>query len=479
MTRDYLSEFGVVDIAQLVKTGAADPTELVELALQRIAKLDSMIGAVVALDPDRARADAAAVSRDLPLAGVPILIKDTNLDVRGFATRHGSRFYQDANICAEDSEFVRRLRAAGMIVLGKSKTPEFAGDFATEPRAAGPTHNPWDLARTPGGSSGGSAAAVASRMVPAAHGTDCGGSIRVPAACCGVVGLKPTRGRTPAGPAAGERVAGLNAESMITHTVRDIAALLSVLSALEQGAPYQTRPPIADWLQIQSRAARRLTIGVTRIRPDGTPVHPTIVSAVDRIQALLGNLGHRFVPFEWPDIAGAGSAAEVFWQGEIAELIEARKVMLGREPSDDEIEPLSRHAWTATRRRSALDYLAAKSIQNRVTRRMAAAFEPIDVLLLPVTADLPPLIGAFTDYSDTFSYEKWAKAAYGFAPFTEIFNLTGQPALSIPALLSAEHLPIGVQLVAGFGEDELLLSVAQTLEDIIRWPDWRPAVAGE
>lgn len=474
MSHHPYDELGVIEIAALVRAGAADPVDVTARALERIAVLDRDLGAVVEVDPERALAQAANVRRDLPLAGVPILIKDVNLDVAGFSTRFGSRFFEAARIATTDSEFVRRLRAAGMIILGKSKTPEFAGDFVTEPTALGPARNPWNVARATGGSSGGAAAAVASFMVPVAHGTDCGGSIRVPAACCGVVGLKPTRGRTPSGPGAGERVAGLNTEGVLTRSIRDTAALLEAVAGPEAGAPYQTLPPVGGWMSALSPRAERLKIGVVTCRMDGTDVDPEITRAVEHAVTILGDLGHTIVPFHWPDVAEASDAAAVFWHGEIAEAIEARCQVLGREPDEQEIEPLSRYAWDATRRRSALDYIDAKAAMNRVTRRFVSAFEPIDVLLLPTTGEMAPLIGGFGRCPAGFDYAEWANAAYRFGAFTEIFNMTGQPAISIPAMLSTDNLPIGIQLVAQFGEDALLLSLAQSLENEIRWLDWRP-----
>lgn len=465
-----------VGLAALVRSSEIDPVDLVERALERIAALDPALGAVVALDPDGARQAAASVPRDLPLAGVPILIKDTNVDVEGYATRHGSRFYAEAPVAKVDSELVRRLRAAGTIILGKTKTPEFAGDFVTEPRWLGPARNPWDPTRTPGGSSGGAAAAVAARMVPVAHGTDCGGSIRVPAACCGLVGLKPTRGRTPSGPEAGERVSGLNSDFVLTRTVRDTAALLDVLAGPDPGAPYLAPDPGIFWSACLTAPLRRLRIGVTMLRPDGTPSDPEIAEAVDALAAWLAGEGHAIEPFVWPDLAEAADAAAMFWQMEIGELVEQRVRALGRPPREDEIEVLSRISWEGSRRASAFDYMAARAAQNRVSRRVAAAMAPFDLLLTPTNASLPPPIGGLVAPGG-WDYDYWIREAYRFAPFTELFNLTGQPAISLPAAVSPAGLPIGVQLVGRFGDDATLLRLAQDLEDATGWPHRRPALA--
>ncbi|HLY58588.1 MAG TPA: amidase [Stellaceae bacterium] len=464
MTEEEYAAADATALVALVNRGEAAPWIPTGHALARIAALDPTLGAVVALDGEGALAAARAVDRSLPLAGVPVLVKDTNVDVAGFATRHGSRFYADAPAATGDSELVRRLRAAGAVIVGRSKTPEFASDFVTEPVFGGPTRNPWNRDRAAGGSSGGSAAAVAARMVPAAHGTDCGGSIRVPAAACGLVGLKPTRGRIPQGPDVGERVSGMNVEGVLTRTVRDTALFLDMLAGPDPGAPYQAPHHAGSWRDALVAPSRRLTIGLTTTPPFGGAVAAPIAQATHRVAVALEAQGHAAVPWDWPDLTGFGEAAAVFWQGEIAELIEARIRALGREPGPDEIEPVCRRAWDETRSRSALDFLAAKSVQNRVSRAMSAAFAEIDVLLLPTTADFPPPIGAFVG----LDYDAWCEAAYAYAPFTEIFNFTGQPAISLPVGLSEDGLPIGVQLAARFGEEALLLRLAPGFEEAKR-----------
>lgn len=468
MTEDEYVSHDATALAALVQGGKAEPADLAAIALARIARLDPEIGAVVAVDPEGALAAAHAVDRTLRLAGVPVLVKDTNVDVAGFATRHGSRFYADAPVATRDSELVRRLRAAGAIILGRTKTPEFASDFVTEPAFGGPARNPWKLDRASGGSSGGSAAAVAARMAPAAHGTDCGGSIRIPAAACGLVGLKATRGRIPQGPDVGERVSGLNVEGVLTRTVRDTALFLDVLAGSDPGAPYQAPSHEGRWRDIKE--VRHLRVGVVTAPPLGGTTAAAIVAAVEATADALAAAGHTIVPWTWPDLAGAAEAATVFWQGEIGELVEARIHTLGREPRADELELVCRRAWQETRARGVLDFLAAKAEQNRISRAVAAAFADIDALLLPATSDFPPPVGLFA----TLDYDSWCKAAYGYAPFSEIFNMTGQPAISLPVAVSDDGLPIGVQLAGRFGEDALLLSLAQTLEAECGWDQRSP-----
>jgi len=476
MLPDDYATLDATSLAERVRRREIEPTALVEHALARIADVDAEVGAVVSVDPEAARRDARRLSLDTPFAGVPILIKDTSVDVAGVPTRHGSKFYADAPAALADSEFVRRVRLAGCIIIGKSKTPEYAGDFSTEPRWLGPARNPWDLVRTTGGSSGGAAAAIASGTVPVAHGSDCGGSIRVPAACCGLVGLKPTRGRMPEGPDVGERVSGLNVEGVLTRSVRDTARLLEVLAGPDPGAPYQAAPLDGPGTAPFEGSPRRYRIGVATVRPRGDRIDAEVEAQVEEVARLFSGWGDQVIPFHWPDINAAGGAAAVFWHAEIAVLVEQRIAALGREPREDELEPLSHHAWMGTRRRSALDYLAAKATQNEVSRRMAAAFSDIDALLLPTTAAPPPPLGAFNGVG-VFDYDAWGRAAYDFAPFTEIFNLTGQPAITLPVGMTRNGLPIGIQLAAPFGEDGLLLELGQRLEGHYRWTMRRAPVA--
>ena len=464
MTPTEYGAYDAVGLAALVRAGEVTPLELVDCALRQIEALDGDIGAIVHLDEQAARAAAKNVDPAAPLTGVPFLIKDTNIDVAGMPTRHGSLFYRDRPAASADSELVRRWRAAGLIILGKSKTPEFAGDFVTEPSSLGPARNPHDLAMATGGSSGGAAAAVAACYVPAAHGTDCGGSIRIPAAVCGVIGLKPTRGRVPVGPDVGELVSGLDCEYVLTRTVRDTAAFLDISAAPDLGAPYQAPAFAGSWLSASTVKGRRQRIGVTTLRPDGSPVDSEIAAATLRIAAFLEGEGHEVEAFVWPDLSDAGSAAEVFWQLDIAAHIERRCAELGRLPKPEELEPLSWAAWEQTKARSALDYYQAKLRQNRVSRAMATAMGSMDAILLPTTAAMPPRIGGF-HAGKSFDYAGWSSKAYAFAPFTEIFNLTGQPAISLPvAELNTKRLPIGMQIAGRFGDEAGLLALSAELE---------------
>jgi amidase len=469
MTPEEYASYDSLGLAKLVQQKEIHPRELVTLALGQIDALDPKIGAIVDLDREAAYKQAEQVRLDAPLAGVPFLIKDTNIDAAGFATRHASKYFADASPATEDSEIVKRWRAAGLIIIGKTKTPEYAAEFTCEPRWQGPTRNPWNTDHSTGGSSGGAGAAVAAGMVSAAHGTDCGGSIRVPAAACGLVGLKPTRGRNPVGPGAGELVCGLDVEHVLVRSVRDTAAFLDTSSAWDNGAPYQAPVGPASFLASLSAQVEPMRIGLITTRPDGREAVPEIAAATKRTAETLASIGHTIVAFEWPDLDGADEAAALFWHIELAWMIETRKQIIGRDPAPDELEPVS---WVALRRArslTALDYMRARASQNQVSRAMAAKFAEMDALLLPTTATLPPLIGQHPgphgqEIDGYYDHNAWLNAGYDYCPFTEIFNLTGQPALSMPAGLSTSGLPIGIQLATRFGDEASLLGLAHQLE---------------
>ncbi|NWL80124.1 amidase [Pseudomonas taiwanensis] len=462
MTRDEYKNFDAVSLVQLVKAGEVTALELVDLAINEIEIQDHELGAVVSIDVEGARR-AATSHEQSSLAGLPMLIKDTNIDVEGFATRHGSRLYKDAVAAKADSELVTRLRNAGAIILGKAKTPEFAGDFVTEPEYFGPCRNPRNPKYASGGSSGGSACAVGAGMVPVAHGTDCGGSIRVPASVCGVVGLKPSRGRNPVGPHVGEFVGGLDSEHVLTRTVRDTALLLDVLAGYESGAPYAAPAAPSSWLESLNKASPSLNIAFSCSRPDGSDIDESIRNAVLRVVDFLGSEGHKLRDFNWPDLTGAGDAAAVFWQLEIEALMAHQAATLGRPVGEGDVEWITYEMYKQSCRRSALDVHHARAVQNRVSRRIAASFTEIDVLITPTVALAPPLIGGFTASGEK-QLEVWYENAYAFSPFTEVFNLTGQPAISVPVGVMGNGLPIGLQIVGRFGDEETILRLASEIE---------------
>jgi len=471
--QEYI-EFDAVGLADLVHRREITPQELAEAAIECIETLNGRLNAVVERDFDAARSAARAVAPTAPLAGVPFLAKDMNIDVAGLHLTSSCRWLADLPRATEDSPLAARWRRAGLCILGRTNTPEFAGDFVTEPTWRGPTLNPWDLTRSPGGSSGGAAAAVASGMVPIAHGTDSGGSIRVPAAACGLVGFKPSRGSVPVGPHHDELAGGLDCEHVLTRSVRDSALMLDVTGGAEAVSRYVSRRPVAPFAEAPSTPVPPLRIGVAMRSAAGLAPVAEIGAAVEAAAASLARAGHRISEFRYPDSANIGEPAAIVWMSAIAEEIDFYRRTVGREPRRDELEALTWASVALGKRCTAVDYVRARRALTLATREMALAFEAIDVLLLPTTAHLPPRTGQIDGRTEAFELERWNEESYGYAPYTEIFNVTGQPAVSLPLALSSGGLPIGVQLAAPLGEDARLLALAGWFE---REQPWEPRLA--
>jgi amidase len=368
-----------------------------------------------------------------------------------------------------DAPLAARWRKAGLSILGRTNTPEFAGEFVTEPTWRGATHNPWDLTRSPGGSSGGSAAAVASGMVPVAHGTDSGGSIRVPAAACGLVGFKPSRGWVPVGPQHDELAGGLDCEHVLTRTVRDSALMLDLTAGPEPGSRHPCKLPPVSFLAAASVPVAPLRIGVALTAPGGIVPVEEIGAAVEQAAMALRRAGHHVSEFNFPASAMIGEPAGLIWMTAIAEEIDFYRDQVGREPQPEELEALTWASVALGRRRSATDYVRARRALTAATQEMAEACKAIDVLLLPTTADLPLRTGQIDGRTAAFDMDRWNRESYGYAPYTEIFNVTGQPAISLPLAMSSGGLPIGVQLAAPLGDDACLLGLAAWFEREQPW----------
>jgi amidase len=474
-----VQEYAALDavaLASLVRAGDLSPLEITEAAIAAIEALNPALNALVLKDFERARAQARSVRVDLPLSGVPFLIKDIGVFVEGWPTTMSSRFQVGA-APRPDSEIVARWRAAGSVFLGKTNTPEYADDFVTEPALHGVTRNPWNLGLTVGGSSGGAAAAVASGMVPVASGSDVGGSIRVPSACCGLFGLKPSRGLNPVGPYYAEGGAGLNCEHVLSRTVRDCAAFLDVTAGPEPGAPYRVTRPVPSYLQALKGPLHRLRIAQITESIGGAPVDPEILGRVDAARALLEDLGHEVVTARFPDDVQAAAAGEgwaVLWLADCAMAVRDRALELGRGPHADEIEQLSHYIVERIDRLSALDYLQVRRLAHRINLSMAHAFREFDLVMTPSTATLPPPVGSIRSNEPGFTYERWCAVSYAFAPFSELFNVTGQPAASLPLFESAGGMPIGIQLVGRQDQDHVVLRLAADLEAATGWTSRHP-----
>lgn len=473
------SALDAVGQAALVRRGEATPRELVDAALARIEALDGALHAVIHRRFDAARAEAS--SEQLPrgaFRGVPMLMKDLGGETAGDPYHAGMRALRDAGYrAAGDSYFAAKVRAAGFVFIGRTNTPELGLVPTTEPEAHGATHNPWDLSRSAGGSSGGAAAAVASGMVPLAHASDGGGSIRIPAALCGLVGLKPTRGRSSFGPALGERWAGFSVELAVSRTVRDTAAFLDVVQGPMPGDPYTARAPVRPYALEVGADPGRLRIGLMTRGPRALAVHPECARAAEEAAHALTGLGHA-VELSHPPVLDdpAGTSAYVTVVAcSVARALDAWGTRLGRTLGEDDVEPLTFALATIARGWPVTRYLEAIETVHAGGRRMAEWWDRgFDLLLTPTTAEPAPPLGSFVCTKDQ-PLAGFLRAA-PFGAFTSAFNMSGQPAISLPLHETPDRLPVGVQLVAATGREDLLLRVAAQLEAARPWSGRRPPV---
>ena len=466
--------------AALVHSGELRPVDLVLDAVTRIERLDPLLHALVVTDFDRAVDTARGLDPGLPFAGVPILVKDLCAEVEGLPIAEGSAFLR-GYVSAHDQENIARLRRAGFVILGKTSTPEFGMAPTVEPWSGRATANPWDTTRTTGGSSGGSAAAVASGMVPVAHGNDLGGSIRIPASACGLFGLKPTRGRNPLGPRYGDLFVGMAAEHVLTRTVRDSAALLDVTAGPAPGDPYLAPPHEGSWAAEVGRSPGRLRIAVSRQAAEGRPVHPDCLAVLDEAVELLASLGHTVVERELTELTPeVGSAIGRMYGAGLDWAIRYWERELGRLPEPEELEPLTRLYWERGRQVSGGELLMAVTTIQRFGRTVAAAYDGpdgFDAWLSPTLAEPPPRLGEMAASDDDPTAAEARSAAFVAFPLVTA-NLTGRPAMSVPFGWSGDSLPIGVHLMGELGGEGTLLRLAAQLEAARPWAEvWPPVSA--
>jgi len=465
--------------AELVRRGELTPLELVDAAIARIERLDPELGAVITRQFERARAWAAAPDLpEGPFRGVPMLLKDLGAHLAGDPVHCGMRALRRANWREPgESYFAERLRLAGLISLGRTNTPELGLLPTTEPEAYGRTHNPWKPTHSSGGSSGGSAAAVAAGLVAAAHASDGGGSIRIPASHCGLVGLKPTRGRASFGPGVGERWAGCSAEGFVTRSVRDTAALLDVVSGARVGDPYSAAPPPVSFTSELGAAPGRLRIGAMLRAPRDVALHGDCRAAVSETAKQLEALGHHVEeahPQALDETDGVRGFVVVVAVS-TARALEAWSARIGAPITKDDVEPLTWALAEMGRATSAVQYLAAIEGNHAHARRVSGWWQQgFDLLLTPTCAAPPPPLGHFDGTPE--SPLKGYANALPFGVFSSTFNLTGQPAISLPLHMSAEGLPIGIQLVAETGGEGRLLRVASQLEQAAPWAGRLPPI---
>jgi amidase len=494
MRADEYIRHDAVGLAALVRAGEVQPKELISAAITRIESLNPQLNAVVAKIYDRALEASEAGLPDGPLRGVPFLLKDLLAHFAGVPTTAASRYLRDFTP-DHDSELVTRFRAAGLVVLGKTNLPEFGLLGVTEPELWGPTRNPWALDHTPGGSSGGSAAAVAARFVPAAHAADGGGSIRIPSSACGLFGLKPSRGRVPLGPDLGDSWMGLVQEHAVTRSVRDSAVLLDAVDGVDLGAPYAAPPKERPFADEVGRDPERLRVAYTDVALFGTDTHPDCRAAVRDAAALFEELGHD-VTQATPgyDKEGLTLAYLRVVAASLAGDLAHYRALTGRKPTPDLFETETWLLATIGRKTPASALAADLALIGRETRRLARFFEQYDMLLTPTLAKPPVLVGELAPKPAeriamkalqklparrllNVVLDQLAADALAATPNTMLFNQTGQPAMSVPLFWNEAGLPIGVQAVARFGREDLLFRVAGQLEHARPWADRIPDLA--
>ncbi|HEU4976830.1 MAG TPA: amidase [Baekduia sp.] len=460
-----------LELAALVRAGEVSSRELVAASLERIEALDGRVGAFTVLDAERAldAAEAVAPGDARPFAGVPLAVKDLFAAVAGMRQSNGSSFAE--SVPTRDTAAVRRLKDAGFVIVGGTKSPELGILPVTEPRRFGPARNPWDLERTPGGSSGGSGAAVAAGMVPIAHGSDGGGSLRIPAACCGLVGLKPSRGRISHGPELGDSF--LATDGVLTRTVADTAAALDVLAGYEPGDATWACPPREPFAAAATREPGRLRVALTLEPPFEMEVDPVQAAAAREAAELLASLGHEVVeatpPWRDPETFRVFT---VLWAGLIGTSVGGLAARAGREPEPGELEPLSMELYRKGRETDAVAYLLAQARLQGLARRIVGFFAEHDVVLTPSLAQRPLPIGAL----DPCSADPWDdfRRSGQFMPFTAIVNVTGQPAIALPLQHGDDGLPLAVQLIGRPEDEATLLALGAQLEAARPWADRRP-----
>lgn len=481
-----IGDLGAADataLAALVAAGEVTPAELLDAALAAVEARNPALNAVVLVQEGVARKAIADGLPAGPFRGVPFLIKDLGAEARDFPSHNGSKLFANT-VYPRDSSIFTRMQATGVVTFGRTTSPEGGVGAATEAAVyGGPTRNPWNLEHTSGGSSGGAGAAVAAGIVAFAHGSDGGGSVRIPASSCGLFGFKPTRARLPDGPYAGEGWAGMAIDGFLTRSVRDTAVMLDACEGPDLGAPYVAPPLGRGHAAAISRPPRRLRVALCDTTFTGKPIHPEVAEAVREAGRLLESLGHIVEPARpradvpmmmraWTDIVGIGTALSI------------RSKLGDRPPRPDEVEGVGRGAWAYAQTLHPTRYLQAVGEIHAFGRQMARFFAPEggggpDILLSATLAEPPARVGRFAhDTEDYVGYRTGPEGIFAYSPFCAVFNASGQPAASLPLGWSSDGLPVGVHLAAAFGEDELLVSLCAEVERAAPWASKRPPMAG-
>lgn len=471
--KDY-DAYDAMGLAKLVADRQVSALELLEAAIARAERVNPIVNAINLRFDDVARREARLGLPQGPLCGVPFLLKDLHATLAGTVTGNGCAFFRD-NLADHDSELVARYKRAGMGIFGKTNTPEFGLTVTTEPRAHGPTRNPWSFEHMAGGSSGGAAAAVAAGIVPVAHASDGGGSIRIPASCCGLYGLKPTRGRNPHGPDRGEGWAGLSTEHVITRSVRDSAALLDVSSGPDVGAPYFAAPRARPFLEALLEKQPPLRVGLIKRTASGEGIDPECDAAVESAAYALERMGHRIENASLAQVGdGFGPAFRIVIAANTRVVIDNHAAKHGKRLGADDLEIVTAAMYQAGGVIKAVDYVRATQVLHATGRAFAQLFERFDLLLSPTLPKPPQPLGTFDMMSDDI--ERYGHEVGQFTSFTAIANIAGNPAASLPLHWTADGLPVGVQLVARYGDEAALLRVSRQLEETKPWFALRPSL---
>ncbi|PKQ02540.1 MAG: 6-aminohexanoate hydrolase [Alphaproteobacteria bacterium HGW-Alphaproteobacteria-12] len=469
---DY-ADYDGIGLGELVSKGAVTPLELMDAAIERTERHNKTLNAVVYSAFDEAREAAKGKLPDGPFKGVPFLIKDLGTEVKGWPRTSGSKFV--ANIVDDhDSELVKRFRATGMVLFGKTNTPEYGITGTTESRLLGPCRNPWDPTRISGGSSGGAASAVGAGILPMAHASDGLGSIRIPAACCGLVGMKVTRDRNPQGPDDYDRAIGFSVDHIVSRTVRDSAAMLDEIGYPEPASPYAPPPKTRPYMEEITKSPGKLKIAWSSETPGGKPIHAEIQAALEQTAELLARLGHEVTPrglgIDYRQLYRAqGAVSGSNFAAGMLRRIEA----MGREPEQDELEPLTWAGFKSGSKLTGAQAMWGWQQLRLMNRQVLTVFEDVDVYLSPVLGQLQPEIGHLGP--DQEARELNRKQGQVF-PFTPPFNFSGQPSLSLPLWQSQGGLPIGMMFTGRYADEATLFRLAAQLEKELPWKGRKPGV---
>ena len=463
-------DYDALGLGQLVRSGEVSAKELLNEAIDRVERVNDKLNAIVYRYYDEARSAIDAGLPDGPFQGVPFLLKDLHLFMQGLVSSNGSAMWR-GNIADHDSTLVKRYKDAGLVIFGKTNSPELGLNPVTEPREFGPSRNPWNTDVTPGGSSGGAGAAVAAGILPVAHASDGGGSIRIPASCCGLVGLKPSRGRIPFGPDKAEGWAGLSTSHVVSRTVRDTAAMLDATAGTETGEAYAAPHHAGTFLEATRTAPGPLRIAVSREKWGQGKYQPEALAGLDKTVAVLEGLGHT-VEEARPDFDGEQVASNMFSIISVntALAVRQRAAECGCSVEELDMEDGTRFYLELGNAISATDYAEAIQMNQRLGRLLGQFHQQYDVLLA-LTLSSPPVPVGFISEAPQ---EEYADRLFGFMGDTGFYNQTGQPSLSLPLHWSDEGLPMGMMFTAAYGNDALLLQLAGQLEDSAPWSDRRP-----